>query len=761
MRLGGFLILLAVAALTCLPAGAQTVMGDLNGNGKVDVADANIALRLAVGVQTATPAQLAVGDVTGDGRIGVDDVQRILSAALGIISPDDLVPDVLVTTVVGDTSIYADGAASVARFSDPEAAAIAPDGSVYVADTGNNRIRRVAPDGTTTTVAGSTAGFRDGPAAQALFNNPYGLAVDSQGVIYVADSSNRRIRKITPDGMVSTVAGAPDSVGGYFIPDFADGPANVAKFGFPAAVAVAPDGTLYVADYGANRVRKVAPDGTVSTIAGNGYVGFDDGKGADAKFAGPAGVAVSQSGTLYVADFGNHLIRAVAPDGTVTTFTGSPRLDQSGAPIGDYQDGPRGTARFNGPANLYLGPDGSLYVADANNNRIRKVASDGSVSTVAGDGEMGSQDGSADKARFNLPGGLAVAPNGTIFVADSYNNSIRRISTDGAVSTFAGVSVTGSNDGPGNQARLFYPEAIAFDASGNLIIADSQNYKIRKLSPDGTVSTIAGDGTPGYADGDAATAEFALPTGVALDALGNIYVADRLNNMIRKITPAGQVSTVAGSKNSGFMDGDALQAQFDMPRNLAVRSDGAVVIADTYNHCIRLLDGKGQVSTIAGAGQAGYLNGLALNALFAYPQALAFDAKGNLLISDADNHMIRVLSPDGTVSTLAGDPATVNGPEGAYLDGPWAEARFNLPSGMATDKSGNIYLADKLNNRIRKIGIDGRVTTVAGGDEATFADGPGRQARFWSPIALAFGPDGALYVSDSENHRIRKITRLR
>jgi sugar lactone lactonase YvrE len=399
-----FGIFAALIFAVCNRAASQTVPGDLTGDGAVTIADATIALQIAVGIRSPSPQQLAAGDLNGDGKLSISEVTQILRAAVRLIKPEDLIQGPIVTTVVGDPIGFADGSPTVARFQDPEEVAVGPDGSIYVADVLNHSIRRIQPDGTTTTIAGTgLPGYKDGPAKQAQFNSPYGIAVDKSGVIYVADSLNRRIRKITPDGMVSTLAGAPEQRDGYFLPDVLDGPPTKARFAFPAGIDVDADGNVYVADFDANRIRKVAPDGTVTTLAGSGIAGFADGPAREARFNGPSGVAVDKNGTVYVADFYNHLIRAISPKGDVFTLSGNPEVDEEGNPLGGYEDGPSETARFDGPAGISIGANGVLYVADYYNNRIRRVERDGSVTTIAGTGKIGSADGPGAEASFYTP----------------------------------------------------------------------------------------------------------------------------------------------------------------------------------------------------------------------------------------------------------------------------------------------------------------------------------------------------------------------
>ncbi|MEB3221934.1 MAG: NHL repeat-containing protein [Candidatus Sericytochromatia bacterium] len=319
-------------------------------------------------------------------------------------------PAGIVTTLAGDgTRAHKDETGTEAWFKETSGLALAPNGTLYVADTGNHRIRKVTPDGAVTTLAGAAAeGYEDGAGSAARFRSPEGLALALDGTLYVADSGNHRIRAVTRDGVVTTLAG---STQGY-----ADGPGAAAKFNTPLGLALAPDGSLYVADSSNHRLRKVGRGGVVSTLAGStgGYV---DGDVATAKFKGVHGLAVASDGTLYVADYLNQRIRKVAPDGTVTTLAGSTKGNA---------DGPGAAAQFNFPAALALAPDGTVYVADALNHRLRKVTPAGVVSTLAGS-MRGFWDATGAAAKFAVPQGLALAPNGTLYVADRDNYRIRLV----------------------------------------------------------------------------------------------------------------------------------------------------------------------------------------------------------------------------------------------------------------------------------------------------------------------------------------------
>jgi sugar lactone lactonase YvrE len=325
----------------------------------------------------------------------------------------------------------------------------------------------------------------------------------------------------------------------------------LATFNEPTGVAVDAAGNIYVADYGNNMIRKITPAGVVTTLAGNGTQGSLNGPDSLSSFNGPTSVAVDQSGNVYVADDNNNQIRVIA-NGMVNTLAGS---DSTGA-----VDGQGPLAYFFGPSSVSCDAQGNVYVADAGNNLIRMVTPGGLVSTIAGQINPGAQNGPDSSATFNNPAGIAVDGSGNIYVADMLNDLIRKIS-GGQVSTLAGSlndTTVASINGVGTAASFVFPNSVAVDASGNVYTTEYVTNLIRKITPDGTVTTLAGSGASGQADSTGTAASFSGPSGVAVDASGNVYVADTYNNVIRKITPAGVVSTIAGSGVAGSTNGAAV-----------------------------------------------------------------------------------------------------------------------------------------------------------------------------------------------------------
>jgi sugar lactone lactonase YvrE len=600
------------------------------------------------------------------------------------------------------------------------------------------------------------SGNADGTGAAARFCGPNGVAVDGAGHLFVADRFNHTIRKITPGGVVSTLAGCAGVSGD------ADGTGTAARFNYPEGVAVDNVGNVYVADTENDTIRKITPGGMVSTLAGASsyYIRSADGTGAAAHFWHPSGVAVDNAGNVLVADSSNSTVRKVTSGGVVTTLAGT-------AGVVGSMDGTGAAALFQYPEGVAVDNAGNVYVVDTSNHTIRKITSNGVVTTLAGTaGVSGSADGTGTAAQFSDPLGVAVDSIGNVYVADAYNNhTIRKIAPGGVVTTYAGTAgLSGGADGTGPAARFYYPAGVAVDSAGNLFVADRSNSAIRMIAPGGVVTTVAGrEGRPGSADGTGVAARFGYPAGVAVDSAGNLFVADRGAHTIRRITPGGVVTTYAGTAGiSGAADGTGAAAQFESPSGVAVDNGGNVYVADTSYSTIRKITPGGVVSTFAGAQfHSGSADGTGAAAQFYYPYGVAVDTAGNVFVADSGNGTIRKITPGGVVTTLAG---TANSSDGS-TDGIGAAARFRHPMGVAVDTAGNVFVAEGYDgsqgyhdtNTIRKITPNGVVTTLTGtaGVEGS-VDGIGTAAQFNSPQGIAVDNMGNLYVADSDNSAIRK-----
>ena len=621
-----------------------------------------------------------------------------------------------ITTIAGtgELGFSGDGGPAVeAELYNPRGVAVDGAGNLYIAESGNERIRKVDSTGTITTIAGTgERGFSGdgGPAVEAELYNPYGVAVDGAGNLYIADYSNHRIRKVDSTGTITTVAGT----GQYGFSE--DGvPATAVRLAFPRGVAVDGAGNLYIADTSNDRIRKVDSTGTITTIAGTGRFGFsgDGGLAVGAELYNPAGVAVDGAGNLYIADTFNHRIRKVDSTGTITTIAGTWERGFSG------DGGPATAARLAFPRGVAVDGAGNVYIAAYGNKRIRKLDSTGTITTIAGTGGRGfsGDGGPAVEAELRNPSGVAVDGAGNLYIADTFNHRIRKVDSTGTITTVAGTGQYGfgGDGGPATAVRLAYPDDVAVDGAGNLYIAESSDDRVRKVDSTGTITTIAGTGRFGFRGdgGPAVKADLFNPSGVAVDGAGNLYIADVSNHRIRKVDSTGTITTIAGTGGSGFSGdgGPAVEAKLYNPRGVAVDGAGNLYIAESGNERIRKVDSTGTITTIAGTGERGFSGdgGPAVEAKLYNPRGVAVDGAGNLYISDATNSRIRKVDSTGTITTVAGT--------GQYGfsgdDGPAPAARLAFPRGVAVDGAGNLYIADFGNHRIRKLTpMTGPVTPV-------------------------------------------------
>lgn len=637
------------------------------------------------------------------------------------------------------------------------------DGSGNTYFSAGNNVFKVDSSGNLTVVAGnSRPGYSGdgGPAVQAQLNGPQGITLDSKGNLYIADSINNRIRVVSSAGVISTFAGTgASSAGGGGT--FGDGGLAInSLLRLPSGVCVDKSDNVYIADTGDNIIRKVTGDGIINTVAGDGFGGFW-GDTSSALVAGlhyPTDMVVDSSGNIFIADSANAAIREVtASNGIINTVVGN-------AAVGDTGDGgPATSASLVAPYAVTLDSSGNIYFVQNGDSVIRKVTVSTMIITrVAGNATAGfSGDGSAaTKAQLNFPSGLAVDSSGNVYIADSLNFRIRKVSglNISTVAGNGGLSYSGDG-GPASSAQLDAPQAVAVDSSGNFYIADTQNSVVRKVTASGAISTIAGNGTAGFGgDGGAPTAaQLNHPQGIAVDSSGNVYIADTQNARVRKIS-GGTITTVAGNGSPGYGGdgGAASAAQLYVPAGVAVDAAGNLYIADFTNNRVREVSG-GTISTVAGNGVAGYSGdgGPSTNSRLNGPTGVAVDSNGNLYIADLNNNVIREVT-GGKIMTVAG-----NGLPGVAGDGgPATAALVGNPTGVAVDGSGNIYIASG-SATVRKVySGTGFITTIAGNGTRGYT-GDGGSAVFGElngAVSVAVASNGNVYVADMANNAIRLLT---
>lgn len=635
-----------------------------------------------------------------------------------------------------------------------------------------------------TTVAG---GIGDGaPAIKSLLSNPGGVAVDAQGNIYIADQNNKAIRKINAKtGLISTIASVSydsylllDGLGNLYLThpvnsfvsklnlstgmgiavagggNGADSTLAIsAKLNYPTGLALDSSGNLYIADYGDHRIRKInAKTGIITTIAGNGTSGFagDSGLATNAKLSYPKSLAFDGLGNLFITDIGNNRIRKVnVSTGIISTLCNASFPN---------------AIIFDGKDSLYLGFSSSISKVNITTGKGSKIAGNG-INGYGGD------DSIATLASFSGITALYLDSMHNLLIADGGNNRIRKLNfTTGIISTIAGIGISTYN-GEGINSKgaiLNQPRSVTLDKYNNLYILDNGNNRIRKVDAfTGIISTVAGNGTYGFWGDDsiATSASLSGPQGLAIDQIGNLYIADTYNNRIRKVNAnSGIITTIAGIGSVGY-EGDGGQAnlaKLNSPLDIALDGLGNLFILDFGNNRIRKINSdNGVISTVAGSGSSGY-NGDGIFATLANlnsPKGIAVDSIGNLYIADMSNQRIRKVNAiTGIITTVAGNGKVISG----YTEGLATDVELNNPSGVAIDIMGNLYIADRSNNLIRKVNAStGILTKIAGvfdftpgyGGDGGLATG----AHINDPYRIAVEPSGKFHIADWQNNRIRKV----
>lgn len=755
------------------------------------------------------------------------------------------------------------GPATLADLNRPSAAVKDTAGNLYIADSGNNVIRKVAAGtGIVATIAGNEiAGYSGdgGPATNAQLNSPSALALDSAGNLYIADAGNNVIRRInTVTGVITTYAGNGKSV------DSGDsGPPTEAGIVAPEGIALDSLGDLYIAEPFSNRIREVvAAAAMIMTVAGTGKAGYsgDGGAAANATLNEPMGVAIDSQGDLYIADALNNVVRRVKA-GVISTVVGSGSGAGSGKGSYSGDGGLAINATLHGPVAVSADGTGNLYVMDRYNQVIRKVtANNGIITTIAGNAivcnSFGGDGGASIAASLCFPSGISVDAAGNLYVADTGSSRVREVtvsalppttstaapvfsispgsyaspqtvsltdSTPGAaiyltmdgtaVSTASPgynvpISVTGNAEihavavapgylpsaattasytiasvpaavmttvagsgvfglagpgGPATNAQIGYPKGVALDGAGNVYFSDSGNNVVWMIAAaSGNLLAIAGNGTAGFAGdgGPATSAELNSPQGVAVDRAGNVYIADANNNVVRKVAPAtGIMTTFAGQCPAAYSGdgGPAISALLNHPVGLTLDRSGNLYIADSLNDVVRMVSASsGIITTVAGNPQNGSLGdgGPAIAAAVFRPEALAFDPAGNLYIATPWAGRVRKVVA-GVITTVAGN-GDLFGDSG---DGSLATTAEIDPEALAVDAAGNLYLANGFGS-VREVAASTGIITRVGGNGYSGYSGDGASATVAEVSdvqGMAFDGAGNLYIADTNNFRVRKV----
>ena len=638
-------------------------------------------------------------------------------------------------TIAGIFPLGEGGPATEALLESPQAVAADLSGTMYIADTGNGLIRRVS-GGAISTVARFTETI-------------YDLKLDASGTLYVAAGSNAFT--VTPAGVVTKIAG--NALAGTFSGD--GGPATSAGLSVVEAIAIDNNGNVYLCDTYNNRIRKITADGIIHTIAGGNGAGFagDNGPAASALINVPTNIALDAIGNLYICDSLNYRIRKIALDGKITTIAGK-------GPCCNSPD----ISAYISPGPLTVDTAGNVYFFDRMTNGILKVIPDGTLQHFAGVSSPGfAGDGFAYPAllaRFFMVTGLGTEAN-NLYIVDSGNERIRKVAGgSGILTTVAGRGHFGGDLGPATAALLHRPEATVVGSDGSSYFTDTANHRVRKIAPDGSISTIAGNGDPSFSgdQGPAAQARLYSPTSLAIDSADNLFVVDGAGSRVRKITAAGIISTVAGNGNLANSNDNlgALLSGFAQIAGIGVDTAGNLYLSERDTNKIKKVTPSAGLTTYAGTGEYGFGGDgqAAAQAVFRSPGALALDSSGSLYVADTGNGRIRkIAAGGGTVSTIAGNGGCCYSGDG----GPATSAQVN-PSGLLADAGGGLWMTDYVG--VRYIGRDGTINRIAGGSGYGFAGDDATASsvtRYHGPAGIALNTAGEVILADTYNSRIRKL----
>lgn len=793
-----------------------------DGSGNIYIASGNVIRKINTSGTISTIAGIGAAGYSGDGgpatAARLNNPMGLALDALGNLYFADrfnnrvrvVSTSGIIATILGNgayTSTGDGGLATAATCGWPADVAIDAAGNIFIADEGGERIRKIDVGGIINTIAGSgcmgCGAFSGdgGPAALARFDAPVGIAVDGPGNVYISDYYNNRIRFINTSSIMNTYVGTGAGVYGGD-----GGPAAAAMVHNTWAVRTDAAGNLYIADQANNRIRMVNSSGVITTIAGDGTAGYggDGGPATAAKINQPTAAVTDADGNIYIADFANNVVRKInmCTPPIAAPITGLSTVCQgAGTTLSDITPGGVWLSTNTAVATISAGgvvtgiSGGTTTISYTVTNTcgtatatfamtvnplpvVAPIAGSSSVcpteSILLTDATPGGvwSSSSAAIATVDGTGMVTGVASGIVNISYSVTNScgttssIKNVSVGGTsiVITIAGSSTAGytGDGGPASAALLDQPGGMAIDATGNIYFADDQHHVVRKIDVSGIITTIAGTGTIGYSgDGGAATsAMLSLPKDVAVDAAGNVYIADYFNKRIRKVTPAGLISTVAGNGGSGY-GGDGVMATATTvfnPYGIAVDGAGNLYISDYGNQRIRKVNTTGIISTIAGTGTIGSLGdgGPATNARINNPHGLTVDAAGNVYFADYANHRIRKINTSGIITLFAGGLGSGYSGDG----GPATAARVFNPTSVRLDALGNVFIADYVNGRIRKVDPSGIITSISGtigGSGYSGDGGPATAARFAGAIGCSIDASGNVYISDEGNNRIRKV----
>ncbi len=642
------------------------------------------------------------------------------------LEPDDPEP-------AGPTTAATGGAAEVGAeltLTNPMGVDFGPDGSLYFADAGSNRVLRITTEGTVEVVAGSGRqgyGGDRGPATDAELYRPSGVAVDNDGVVYFSDRFNHAIRRVDPDGTISTFAGT-----GTFGYSGDGGPAASAQLSAPFGLDIMADGSLVIADSSNARVRTVDADGIIRTIAGSGpasQVQGPDGLPADqTQISFPSDVAVTAQGTLLVLSFDGRL-RELQDDGTFRTVAAD-----SSEPGDSGDNGPATEARVNGPNGIATSADGRIAIVDTFNHRIRVIETDGTISTLAGTGEsaVGNPTGLAASTPISTPVGAVFSDDGSLVFGEYLNNVIRVVDTDGQISTIAGTARTAwKGDGqPATEVQLAYPSSLGVGPDGAIYFGELLDGRLRRVDPNGTI------GSAGPPDLVAAIVD------ISSTSDGDLILTSGGNPRVMLMAPDGSIEVILGYPTYPVAAGDQIGADLALNVYAVGDQDGGVYVSDTQNNVVLRVSRDGEVTRVAGNGEFGLDgdDGPAVDAQLAGPGNLAVGPDGSLYFVDIGSLRIRRVDAEGTITTVAGTGTSASSGDG----GPAVGASFIQPYDIAFDESERLYILDVGADVIRRVAKDSQITTIVSHSEET---------PLINAEAIAVGND-RLYVAEPGLNRI-------